>query len=326
MEAARAIKIPLFDGTNFSDWKYRVGILLDERGLKQYIEEDLANILAATEATKRDAAKKEEKKCVSILVQTMHDNQLEYVKDKSLAKDMFDTLKNIFERKSVASQLLLRKQLLTMKYNDNDDIIEHFLKFDTKIRQLKSTGTKMEDLDVVVHLLITLPKSYDNLVTALETMDQKNLSLEFVKSRLMDEFNKRKASSSNNSNTSKANENSAMQAKNPDIVCYRCGKPGHMKSRCRYKKGKSKNGNGSQNSSGSANAAAENRTETLLLCTIDEKALCSDGEMNHDTKMETYTSAHALNTKSEASSSKIKFVLDSGATEHMVNNESYFKH
>lgn len=326
MEADRAIKIPLFDGTNFSNWKYRVGILLDERGLKQYIEEDLANILAATEATKRDAAKKEEKKCVSILVQTMHDNQLEYVKDKSLAKDMFDTLKNIFERKSVASQLLLRKQLLTMKYNDNDDIIEHFLKFDTKIRQLKSTGTKMEDLDVVVHLLITLPKSYDNLVTALETMDQKNLSLEFVKSRLMDEFNKRKASSSNNSNTSKANENSAMQAKNPDIVCYRCGKPGHMKSRCRYKKGKSKNGNGSQNSSGSANAAAENRTETLLLCTIDEKALCSDGEMNHDTKIETYTSAHALNTKSEASSSKIKFVLDSGATEHMVNNESYFKH
>ena len=82
-------------------------------------------------------------------------------------------------------------QLLTMKYNEVDDINDHILEFDTMVRELKATGTKLEELDVVVHLMITLPESYNNLVTALETiMDQKNLTLEFVKNRLMDEYNK----------------------------------------------------------------------------------------------------------------------------------------
>lgn len=45
-ENAQALKIPQFDGTNFSNWKYRVGILLDEKNLRNYIEKDIINILA----------------------------------------------------------------------------------------------------------------------------------------------------------------------------------------------------------------------------------------------------------------------------------------
>lgn len=179
------IKIPQFDGTNFSNWKYRAGILLDEKGLRDYINEDIADLLASAELDQRDRIRREEKKFTSILVQTVHDDQLENVKKKTTAKEMFDTLCSVFERKSFASQLLLRKQLLTLKYREGDDIIGHFLKFDTKIRELKSTGAKMEELDIVAHLLLTLPETYDNLVTALESMSQENLTLKFVKTRLM---------------------------------------------------------------------------------------------------------------------------------------------
>lgn len=221
-------KIPLFDGRNFSNWKYRVGILLDEKDLKNFIEEKLDDILAKTDDAKKAEVRKNEKKCVSILVQTIHDCQLENVKDKSTAKEMFDTLESLFVRKTIASQLFLRKQLLTMKYNDNEDISSHILKFDTKIRELKATGTKLEETDVIVHLLLTLPESYNNLVTALETMDQKNLTVEFVKTRLMDEHNKRKGVCSSYSSVS----SSAMQART-DIICYKCGKSGHVMARCR---------------------------------------------------------------------------------------------
>jgi hypothetical protein len=223
-------KIPLFDGRNFSNWKYRVGILLDEKDLKIFIKKSLNEILEETTAEKQCEVKKNEKKCISILVQTLHDSQLENVKDKTTAKDMFDALESLFVRKTISSQLLLRKQLLTMEYDDVEDINDHLLNFETKIRELKATGTKLEDLDVVVHLLLTLPKSYDNLVTALETMDPKNLSLEFVKNRLMDEHNKRKGVS--DSYSSASNVGSAMQART-SIICYNCGKQGHVKARCR---------------------------------------------------------------------------------------------
>lgn len=63
-------------------------------------------------------------------------------------------------------------------------IIFYTMSFYTMICKLKSTGAKMEELDIVVHSL-TLSKSYDNLVTALETIDQEKLTLEFVKTRLM---------------------------------------------------------------------------------------------------------------------------------------------
>lgn len=133
----------------------------------------------------------EEKKCVSILVQTIQDDQLELVKDKKTAKQMFDGLCAIFERKSVAGYLLAKKQLLLMKYQEGDEMIEHFVMFDTKVRELKSKGAKLEELDIIVHLFITLPESYDGLVTALETISQDELTLEFVETRLMDGHNKR---------------------------------------------------------------------------------------------------------------------------------------
>lgn len=79
----------------------------------------------------------------------IHDTQLEYVKDKEFAKDMCDAIAGVFERKSIAGQLILRKQLLTMKYNNIDDINEHFLKFDKSIRDLKSIGASTEEIDDV---------------------------------------------------------------------------------------------------------------------------------------------------------------------------------
>lgn len=50
-----AIKISQFDGTNFSNWKYRVGILLDERKLRTFIEKDIEEIV------KEDAYKEDTK-------------------------------------------------------------------------------------------------------------------------------------------------------------------------------------------------------------------------------------------------------------------------
>lgn len=151
--------------------------------------------------------------------------QLEYVKDKITAKDMFDNLAAVFERKSITGQLLLRKQLLTMKMHEGENINDHFLNFDKKIRDLKSIDATMEEMDVICHLLLTLPKSYDNLITALETMNPKDLTLDFVKSRLLDEHGKRNI----NSSSGKSNEPHAMNTKNPNIVCFKCGKQGPHK-------------------------------------------------------------------------------------------------
>lgn len=77
---------------------------------------------------------------------------LEDVQDKRRAKDTYDSLKAAFERKSVASQLYLRKNLITMKFDESDNMCKHFLVFDKTFRELRSVDSKLEDLDVC-HLL-----------------------------------------------------------------------------------------------------------------------------------------------------------------------------
>uniref|UniRef100_A0A1Y1N9Z0 Retrotransposon gag domain-containing protein n=1 Tax=Photinus pyralis TaxID=7054 RepID=A0A1Y1N9Z0_PHOPY len=99
---------------------------------------------------------KKDKKCKSIIVQCVANTHLEYIKDKHSAFQMWGALQAVFQRKGIASQIYLRKKLLTMKF-DKGTLEEYFLKFEGTVRELKSVGAKLEDVDVVCHLLITLP-------------------------------------------------------------------------------------------------------------------------------------------------------------------------
>lgn len=247
---------------------------------------------------------------------------------------MFDTLCAVFERKSVATQVLLRKQLLMMKYNESDDMIDYLLQFDKRIRELKSTGATMEELDIVVHLLITMPKGYDNFVTALETMDQSKLTVEFVKTRLMDEYNKRTGG-----NVSiKSSTPGAMVAGSKQVVCYLCKKPGHKKAQCFRNKGNKKE-------KSSANEASDGGASTMCAVVNDDiisnfvesavhdesiagvvKSTVNDDSMMNfgEAFLSSESNAFSTNVSGNSNFSQIKFCLDSGATQHMVNDKRYF--
>lgn len=109
---------------------------------------------------------------------------------KTTAKEIFDSLR-VFEHKSIAEQLWLRKKLITLKYTESENIADYFLEFDKIVHELKSISAKLEDLDVICHLLLTLPKSFDSLVMALETLNPEHLTIKLMKSRLLDEYSKR---------------------------------------------------------------------------------------------------------------------------------------
>lgn len=56
------VKLHIFDGTNFSNWKFRLLTALDEHELTVFVENDLASILAlATSSEQRDKLKLKEK-------------------------------------------------------------------------------------------------------------------------------------------------------------------------------------------------------------------------------------------------------------------------
>jgi hypothetical protein len=117
MEVNRS-KPPLFDGTNYEDWRFQMEIFLDEEELLTHILRPLAELqeefrLAGNENQETRSAKQkkidklstDDKKCKNYLIQRIDDAHLEYVKGKDCAHDVWKASQTVFQRKGIANKI-----------------------------------------------------------------------------------------------------------------------------------------------------------------------------------------------------------------------------
>lgn len=180
-----------FNGNNFITWKHKILILLEEHEVHEQVEKD-----PEPEKDRDEDWSKKNSKAKSLIVQYLADSHLFYTTGKTTTRAIWLNLVKTFERKSIVHQIYLRKKFTNVKYNDKDSLIEHLNKFDEIVQELKTGGAKFKEIDtVVVHLLVTLPQEYDNVVAALRATNassDRQLNLEKVKEYLLDyETNKK---------------------------------------------------------------------------------------------------------------------------------------
>lgn len=60
------------------------------------------------------------------------------------------------------------------------------------MKELKTIWGNPYERDYICHLILALPKTYESVVAAFETLDFHTLNVEFVKSRLLNECRRRK--------------------------------------------------------------------------------------------------------------------------------------
>ena len=94
-----------------------------------------------------------------------------------------------FQKKTWANKLKLRRKLYSMRLKDGKSVQEH-IKAMTEVFDLLSViGDPVAEEDRVVHLLASLPESYNMLVTALEASVEVP-KLKLVTERLLHEERK----------------------------------------------------------------------------------------------------------------------------------------
>jgi hypothetical protein len=77
---------------------------------------------------------------------------------------------------------------------EGEDLLGHINMVKALVDQFCSIEVKIEDEDVYMVLLMSLPPSFDNLVTSLESMSTKDIDLQFIVARLVHGVSKRKES------------------------------------------------------------------------------------------------------------------------------------
>lgn len=195
----------------------------------------------------------------------------------------------------MASRIFHKKKLVQMTCNEGQRFEDYFVKFESAVRDLKSAGGQMDESDIVMQLLISLPSSFDNVVTALENLDEKELTIDRVKSRLLDEELKRQMKVTTNKDRSgsafeakKTFAKKTFAKKKKKVYCYGCVNVGHKKPDC-PKKERSAN-------AGAGSASHSNRNFSMISAMATEV------------------------TPNTASDDEVKFVVDSGCTDHIVSD------
>ncbi|BES99547.1 Hypothetical protein2 [Nesidiocoris tenuis] len=227
MAESTQLPFPKLENNNFSNWKFRVLSLLEAKKVKNVTVENID----VSSLKEKDQEKFHEKDALarSLIISCLTDKHLEYVRSASTAYEMMKNLQNVFERKSVLSRLYVRRKLLQLKCKHDTELQDHFVVFDSLIRDLESTGSKMDEDDKVCHLLLTMPDEYETVITVLETTNEK-LTLEFVKSKLLDAELKHR-NSAGHLNKGNGNDECSFSARFKPR-CYACGSYQHLRDNC----------------------------------------------------------------------------------------------
>jgi len=217
-----------FDGGNFHLWKFKMCVMLFKHGLWKFV--DGKATLPSEEVVRADYNEKETK-VFALLCEHLTNAQLAHIQYCDNVRNAWEALCGVHEAKTIGNKLFLRRRFFTIKMQEGNDMFVHINMVKTFADQLHSIEVNITDEDVYMVLLMSLPPSFNNLITSLESMSTKGVDLQFIVARLLHKVSKRKECESSES-TTLVNKTHKSNEK----LCFYCKKLGHFVKNCLKKK------------------------------------------------------------------------------------------
>ena len=324
------IVIPIFDGENYSSWKIRLMMLLEYKECK-----DPADRIR-NEAEDETQWKKKDLKARTILISTITDKQLEYVKDCTTAREMITQFDKIYVTQSTSLQIICRGKLEEIKLKNYDRVDEFFVEFEKAVNEFKAAGGNIEEAEKMRYLIRALPPNYSYIGDFIDVIPEQQRTVDYVKSKIKEK------NMSKNEFDKKGNM-STFTAKF-EGKCFFCGKTGHRQKDCWSQKGQQGNrGRGAQrgrpnygqrgNSRGRVAQSGRGRG-------VGRHPDQQRGEASSEQRSATTTEADSTEAwvtqvvnpqinqvtgcESNQNYNELLWLLDSGCTDHIVQNDKFF--
>ncbi|GBN76739.1 Retrovirus-related Pol polyprotein from transposon TNT 1-94 [Araneus ventricosus] len=221
-------QIVKLNANNYSVWKFKMEMILIKEDLFHLIEDD-------TPSQPDEKYIKKDRQARAIINLCIEDSQIIHIKYETTAKATWNKLKTIHERSNLSSKLFLLRKLYATKMSEDGNMNEHIAQMLELIDKLKAVGEEIKDDHIAALLLVSVPKSYDTLITALEARPENELTPELIKNKLTDEYNRRKEQDSDRNLAQAFKTNVSFKSRNQnknDKFCTFCKKPGHLRDFC----------------------------------------------------------------------------------------------
>ena len=283
--------VPL-KGSNYPTWKVQCWMALMKDGLWSIVNET-ETIPEEREADKRAKFMTRRDRALALIVLSIEPSLLYHLGDPEDPVVVWKKLSDQFQKKTWANELGLRRRLYSLKLKEGESVQEHIRKMTEIFEELAVIGDPVKE-DRVVHLLASLPESYNMLVTALEANSEVP-QMEVITERLLHEESKHKDQEDSGRSHMKA---MTVTRSKMEVKCYHCNKLCHIKRNCRALKQKqpprSRESQPQANKASVRNQSPGDECDALVV-------------------------SHALQSGSAGN-----WIVDSGATCHMCSNKKFF--
>ena len=221
--------------SNFYVWKQKIQLLLSLKDVDQQITDDAPSD-PSTEESRRKWLR-DDNRAKALIGLSLSDEHLEHVRDAKTAKDMWQAILNVFERHTLLNRLAARRQFYTVTMQNDEKVLTYINRVNQLAARLKSMNVDIDDKEMAMAVLNGLPARFESLIVALDALgnEEKMFTLEFVKSRLLQEEQRtamKDSQSRGSALINKINRTPNSSRAPNDWKCTNCGHTGHTATRC----------------------------------------------------------------------------------------------
>ncbi|PNF30052.1 hypothetical protein B7P43_G05342, partial [Cryptotermes secundus] len=220
----------LKDADSFPLWDFEIKILMRAKELINIVDgSDLLSDQGRDEENIRKW-KMKDAKCQYYIVRMIEKHMKTHIVTCTTVKEMYDTLKQIYQRDTSQQKSLLLQDFYNFKYDKTKDMmmnISHVQNIAFKLRQLNQN---IDENMIMTEITTILPEDYKHFSTAWDSMATVDRTLDNLVARLMLEEVMCKM-------TTKEEESIAfktvtkIKSKTP-FKCFNCNEIGHAQINC----------------------------------------------------------------------------------------------